>query len=107
PTCAAPCPTGCGCQFSRPSPGRPRHGGCLSEFADDVRETITFSAAQPGWGALFVEASDETNHFTIPLLGWSLFRITVRDKDTGYLLPRARTQVEGVVLQANSAVGAD
>jgi hypothetical protein len=76
----------------------------VSEYAQDVREPLTFSAAPPGWRALYVEDPDNTNHFTIPLLGWCLFRITVRDSDTGDLLPRARTQIEGAVLQGNEVV---
>jgi len=69
----------------------------MSDFARDDREPLTFSVAQPGWRALFVEAIEQTSHFTIPLVGWSVFRITVRDRVTGDQLPQARTQIEGVV----------
>jgi hypothetical protein len=71
----------------------------MSAFASDVREVFSVSAAQPGWRALFVEDSDELADFAMPLVGWAVVRITTRDNDTGDVLPRARTRIEGVVLQ--------
>jgi hypothetical protein len=76
----------------------------MSAFASDVREVLNVSAAQPGWRALFVEDSDEKVDFTMQLVGWALVRITTRDSDTGDVLPRARTRIEGVVLQGTDVV---
>ena len=71
----------------------------MSAFASDVREVLSVSAAQPGWRALFVVDSDDKVNFTMPLVGWAVVRITTRDSDTGDVLPRARTRIEGVVVQ--------
>jgi hypothetical protein len=59
-----------------------------------------------GWRAVFVDETDHTSHYTVPLVGWSLFRITVRDKDTGDQLPQARTRIEGVVAESPESPGA-
>jgi hypothetical protein len=72
-------------------------------YTEVLREPISFSAAPPGWRALFVdEAQDRPGSFVLPLIGWSLFRITIRDADTGDQLPKVRTELEGVVLEADS-----
>jgi hypothetical protein len=76
----------------------------MSEYARDVREPLTFSTAQPGWRALFVDPADNTSHFTVPVLGWSLFRITVHDEDTDDQLPLARTRLQAVVLDQGAPV---
>jgi hypothetical protein len=72
-------------------------------YTEVLREPISFSPAPPGWRALFVdEAQDRPGRFVVPLIGWSLFRLTIRDADTGDELPKARTELEGVVLEGGS-----
>ncbi len=78
----------------------------MSEFAQDDYEPISFSTSQPSWRALYVNPQDRTQHFVLPLIGWSLYRITIRDIDTGDQLPRARTRLDGVVLLGTDAVPA-
>jgi hypothetical protein len=73
----------------------------MSEFASDVREILNFSTAQPGWRAFFVEDSVDKTDYVAPLLGWALVRITTRDNDTGDVLPRTRTRIEGAAVQGH------
>jgi hypothetical protein len=76
----------------------------MSDFAHDVYEPLSFSAAQPGWRALYVDPQDLTDHFTCPLVGWAVYRVTVHDSDTNDQLPQARQQIEGVVLDGSYTV---
>ena len=72
------------------------------KYTEEVREPLMFSAAPSGWRALYIDdRPGQTGNFVVPLIDWSLFRLTVRDVETGDQLPKARTEIEGVVLQAD------
>ena len=80
--------------------GAPRAGRIvMSEYAYDEYEALSFSAAQPGWRALYYILDNPTELYTLPLIGWAVYRITVRDNlHTDDQLSQARQRIEGVIL---------
>jgi hypothetical protein len=80
----------------------------VSEFAFDERVPLSFSAAPPGWRALYVNPDDNSQHFTYPIIGCALYRISVRDNDTNQPLPTSENhRIEGVVLEGRLAMSAE
>jgi len=44
-----------------------------SNYLQDLYEPLSISAAPPGWRALY-EAPTETGWYTLPLIGWGVYR---------------------------------
>ena len=55
----------------------------MTWYAQDWFEPISISAVPAGWRARYESSTNDKGYTTVPLIGWAVFRVSVRGSRSG------------------------